>query len=242
MSNDIRPFNFRVTSNHEIRFNGCTMREGQFHPTICFSDLTQAVTRVERAVRLCVGQQFQKFRTMNIVALDTRRGARRAVDQFTKRCPQLEAGNRRPYRLDLSVRPIRCNRSAAFAWIEIPAAISRSSPACSKMVTCDPSARTASAAVKPPIPPQPWRFEVAQPPPFFRTKPFATDPRRRSKMHLRNLLFQLHSITSSARASEAGGMERSRALAVLRLMTSSNFVSCCTGRSSSVSPFRIRST
>src|SRR5947209_14500373 len=40
-----------------------------------------------------------------------------------------------------------------------------------------------------------------------------------------------YSITSSARASSVGGTSRPSALAVLRLMTSSNFVGCSTGRS-----------
>ena len=51
-----------------------------------------------------------------------------------------------------------------------------------------------------------------------------------------------HSITSSARASTCGGMSRPRALAVLRLITSSYFVGACTGRSAGFSPLRIRST
>src|SRR5262249_2030923 len=51
-----------------------------------------------------------------------------------------------------------------------------------------------------------------------------------------------HSITSSARASTEGWMVRPRALAVLRLMTSSNFVGCSTGRAAGLAPLRIRST
>src|SRR5262249_39301325 len=51
-----------------------------------------------------------------------------------------------------------------------------------------------------------------------------------------------HSITSSARASTEGGIVRPRALAVLRLMTSSNFVGCSTGKSAGLAPFRILST
>ena len=51
-----------------------------------------------------------------------------------------------------------------------------------------------------------------------------------------------HSITSSARASSIGGTSRSSALAVLRLITSSNFVGCWTGRSPGFSPLRMRST
>jgi Tripartite tricarboxylate transporter family receptor len=47
-------------------------------------------------------------------------------------------------------------------------------------------------------------------------------------------------ITSSAMANSVSGMVRPRALAVLRLMTSSNFVACWTGRSAGFSPLRIR--
>src|SRR5262249_14913125 len=51
-----------------------------------------------------------------------------------------------------------------------------------------------------------------------------------------------YSITSSARASSAGGMVRPIALAVLRLITSSNLVGCSTERSPGFSPFRMRPT
>src|SRR5262245_26641257 len=51
-----------------------------------------------------------------------------------------------------------------------------------------------------------------------------------------------HSITSSARASSDGGTSRPRALAVLRLITSSYLVGACTGRSAGFSPLRMRST
>src|ERR1700741_2309082 len=51
-----------------------------------------------------------------------------------------------------------------------------------------------------------------------------------------------HSITSSARASSVGGTVRPSALAVLRLMISSYFVGCCTGRLDGFSPLRMRST
>jgi hypothetical protein len=76
------------------------MREGQLHTTICFPGLRHAMVKVEHAVRLRVGKQFQKFRAMNIVALDAKRGPRRGVDALAKRCSQQEAGNRRSYRLD----------------------------------------------------------------------------------------------------------------------------------------------
>src|SRR5580700_5387452 len=51
-----------------------------------------------------------------------------------------------------------------------------------------------------------------------------------------------HSITSSARPSSVIGKVRPSALAVLRLMTSSNFVGNSTGRSPGLSPFSMRST
>src|SRR6267378_5119289 len=51
-----------------------------------------------------------------------------------------------------------------------------------------------------------------------------------------------YSITSSARASREGGIVRPSALAVLRLMTSSNRVDCATGRSAGLAPLRMRPT
>jgi hypothetical protein len=55
------------------------------------------VTKVEGSVWLRVSKQFQKFRAMNVVALDT---ARDGVDELAKRCPQYEACVWRSYRLD----------------------------------------------------------------------------------------------------------------------------------------------
>src|SRR5262249_55530059 len=52
----------------------------------------------------------------------------------------------------------------------------------------------------------------------------------------------LHSITSSARASSVGGTSRPSAFAVLRLITSSNFVGCSTGSSAGLAPLKILST
>src|SRR5262245_34560635 len=49
-----------------------------------------------------------------------------------------------------------------------------------------------------------------------------------------------YSMISSARASTDGGIVRPRVLAVLRLMTNSNFVGCKTGRSAGLSPLRMR--
>src|SRR5262249_20878827 len=51
-----------------------------------------------------------------------------------------------------------------------------------------------------------------------------------------------HSITSSARPSSGSGTVRPSAFAVLRLMISSTFVDCCTGRSPGLAPARIRPT
>src|SRR2546426_6200187 len=51
-----------------------------------------------------------------------------------------------------------------------------------------------------------------------------------------------HWITSSARKSSDCGIVSPSALAVLRLMTSSNFVGCSNGRSPRFAPFRILST
>src|SRR5262245_110465 len=49
------------------------------------------------------------------------------------------------------------------------------------------------------------------------------------------VLQPLHSITSSASASTVGGMSRPSALAVFRLIASSNLVGCTTGRSAGFS-------
>ena len=51
-----------------------------------------------------------------------------------------------------------------------------------------------------------------------------------------------HSTIWSARASTDCGIVRPRALAALRLITSSNFVGCSTGRSPGFVPLRILST
>src|SRR5262249_37067626 len=67
-------------------------------------------------------------------------------------------------------------------------------------------------------------------------------PRRRRAAEQRDELASLHSITSSARARSVGGTARRSALAVLRLMTSSNLVGACTGRSAGFAPRRMRST
>src|SRR5262249_25651172 len=56
----------------------------------------------------------------------------------------------------------------------------------------------------------------------------------------RDELAPSHSITSSARASSEGGMVSPSALAVLRLITNSNFVACRIGKSAGLVPCRIR--
>jgi hypothetical protein len=48
-----------------------------------------------------------------------------------------------------------------------------------------------------------------------------------------------HSITWSARVNNCGGIVRPSAFAVLRLITSSNFVGCSTGKSAGLAPLRI---
>ena len=65
-------------------------------------------------------------------------------------------------------------------------------------------------------------------------------PRDRRAAEKRNKLAPPHSITSSARATSVGETVRPSALAVLRLMNSSTFVACATGRSVGFSPLRIR--
>src|SRR5262249_14165407 len=67
-------------------------------------------------------------------------------------------------------------------------------------------------------------------------------PRDRRPTEQRDEVAPLHSITSSARASSMGGISRPSAFAVFRLMTSSNLVGACTGKSATLSPFRMRST
>jgi hypothetical protein len=65
-------------------------------------------------------------------------------------------------------------------------------------------------------------------------------PRGDSAADERDELATFHSITSSARASRLGGTARPSILALWRLMTSSNFVACMTGRSAGFAPLRTR--
>src|SRR6516165_7053081 len=64
-------------------------------------------------------------------------------------------------------------------------------------------------------------------------------PRRRAAEE-RDELAPVHSITWSARPRSVIGTVRPSAFAVLRLMISSTFVVCWTGRSDGLSPLRIR--
>ena len=84
----------------------------------------------------------------------------------------------------------------------------------------------------------PWRFSYAGPRCAWRRRHGAGI---RKPSHEPDIA-QHYSITSSARASSVGGTSRPSALAVLRLMTSSNLVGACTGRSAGFSPLRMRST
>src|SRR6516165_7041303 len=61
-------------------------------------------------------------------------------------------------------------------------------------------------------------------------------PHHRRAAEQRDKLAPFHSITSSARASNAGGTSSPRARAVTRLMTNSNLVGCVTGRSAGLAP------
>src|SRR5262249_1514396 len=65
-------------------------------------------------------------------------------------------------------------------------------------------------------------------------------PRRRAAEQRDELAAAAHSITSSARASSVGGTSRPSPLAVLGLITNSNLMGCCPGRSAVFSPLRMR--
>src|SRR5215469_9259318 len=67
-------------------------------------------------------------------------------------------------------------------------------------------------------------------------------PYRRRATDAYDELAPSHSITSSARASSEGGMVRSIAFAVFKLIMSLYSVGACTGRSAGFSPLRMRST
>src|SRR5215813_1486061 len=76
-------------------------------------------------------------------------------------------------------------------------------------------------------------------------RPRRERPRRRAaeqRDELAALQLRDHSMTSSARPDSGSGTVMPSALAVLRLMISSTFVDCWTGRSAGFSPFRILPT
>src|SRR5262249_59707230 len=79
------------------------------------------------------------------------------------------------------------------------------------------------------------RQHADAPHPFALLRPHRERPHGRTAEQ-RDERAPLHSITSSARASRVGGISRPRAFAVLRLMTSSNFVGCSTGKSAGLAP------
>src|SRR5262249_48698409 len=67
-------------------------------------------------------------------------------------------------------------------------------------------------------------------------------PRRYCGAEQRDEVAAVHWITSAARASNIAGTSMPSAFAVLRLMTSSNFVACSMGRSPGFAPARIFAT
>src|SRR5262249_47045723 len=67
-------------------------------------------------------------------------------------------------------------------------------------------------------------------------------PRRRRPADQGDELAPLHSISSSARSRNDSGIVRPSPLAVVRLMTRSNFVGCSTGMSAGLAPCKILST
>src|SRR5262249_25572148 len=86
--------------------------------------------------------------------------------------------------------------------------------------------------------------EYADPPhPLRRPRARRERPRCRGAAQQRDKLAPPHhSITSSARASNVGGISRPSALAVTKLMMRSNLVGCSTGSSAGFAPRRILST
>ena len=75
-----------------------------------------------------------------------------------------------------------------------------------------------------------------------RRRPSAHGAARAVDKHLRARPVAPHSITSSASASSLSGTARPSAFVVLRLITSSNFVGCWTGKSPGFSPFSTLAT
>src|SRR5262249_24991597 len=73
-------------------------------------------------------------------------------------------------------------------------------------------------------------------------RPRRERPRGNRAAEQRDEFAALHSITSSARSRNDWGIVSASAFAVLRLITNSNLVGSCTGRSAGFAPLRIRST
>jgi hypothetical protein len=72
---------------------------------------------------------------------------------------------------------------------------------------------------------------------------FQTHARQYGRNSLgRSSIALIYSITSSARPRSGSGTAMPSAFAVLRLMTNSNLVTSCTGKSAAFSPLRIRPT
>jgi hypothetical protein len=59
---------------------------------------------------------------------------------------------------------------------------------------------------------------------------------------LTSSISKFHRTTLFARASTSGGTVRPICFAAFKLMTNSNFVACCTGKSAGLAPFKILST
>src|SRR5262249_12552169 len=70
-------------------------------------------------------------------------------------------------------------------------------------------------------------------------RPHRERPRCRRAAEQRDEIAALHSITSSAIASSLSGTAKASALAVFKLITSSNLTDCITGRSVGFVPLRI---
>jgi hypothetical protein len=73
-------------------------------------------------------------------------------------------------------------------------------------------------------------------------RPRRERPRGSRTAKERDKLAAIHSITLSARNSIDSEIESPMAFAAFRLMTSSNFTACSTGRSPGLAPLRTRST
>src|SRR6516164_6801085 len=87
-----------------------------------------------------------------------------------------------------------------------------------------------------------WHDHADAPHPFALLRARRERPGDRCAAEKRDELAPRHSITSSARASNASGTVKPSALAVFKFMISSKWVGCSTGRSAGWAPLRILST